>query len=546
MAEVTPQLLETIDCSVCLDVLKDPVTIPCGHSYCMRCINNCWNMDNKRRIPCCPDCREIYTVRPDLVKNTTLANLVEQLNAVQPAAADPCYAEPKDVACDFCTGRKLKAFKSCLVCLASYCEKHLLPHYDVAALKHHNLLDPSKKLQDNLCSLHGEVMKIFCRTDQHSICYLCFMDEHKDHDTVSAAAERTERQRKLEVSRLNIQQRIQDREEGVKLLRQEEEKINKAVKDSDDIFIELMLFTGEKSSIVKAKVKSQDSIEDRQSVALQEKLQQEISELKRRDTELQELSHTGNLNQFLQNYPSGSPLSDSTDSFSINIRPPSCFEAFTRVLLEIRDKLEDVLKEKWTNVFLTVAEVEALLSQSEPNTRAGFLKHSLTIPLDPNTAHTELSLSDGNKKAALGRQKQPYCCHPDRFCECEQVLSRESLVNRCYWEVEWRGEVVVAVAYKDISRKGDCDEVTFGLNDKSWALTCAKSNYIFRHNRIVTPISGPVSSRVGVYLDHTAGLLSFYSVSETMTLLHRVHTTFTQPLYAGIQLVNCGDTAEFK
>ncbi|XP_062413810.1 tripartite motif-containing protein 16-like [Pungitius pungitius] len=469
----------------------------------------------------------------------------EQLNAVQPAPADPCYAGPEDVACDFCTGRELKAFESCLVCLASYCEKHLQPHYDVAALKHHKLVDPSKELQDNICSLHGEVMKIFCRTDQHSICYLCFMDEHKDHDTVSAAAEWTERQRKLEVSRLNIQQRIQDREEGVKLLQQERGENYKRLKDSEKIFTQLIRLMDERSSDVKEQVRSQQRAEMSRVKDLQKKLQREISELKRSDAELQELSHTEDLNQFLQNYPSGSPLSESTDSFSINIGPLNWFEDVTWAVSEIRDKLEDAMREKWTK-FMTVAEVKVLLSQSEPNTRAGFLKHSLKIPLDPNTAHTELSLSDGNKKAALGKPKQPYRCHPDRFCECEQVLSRESLVNRCYWEVEWRGEVVVAVAYKDISRKGNCDQVTFGLNDKSWALTCAKSSYIFRHNHIVTPISGPVSSRVGVYLDHTAGLLSFYSVSETMTLLHRVHTTFTQPLYAGIQLVNCGDTAEFK
>nr|XP_040026859.1 E3 ubiquitin/ISG15 ligase TRIM25-like [Gasterosteus aculeatus aculeatus] len=374
MAEVTPQLLETFSCSVCLNVLKDPVTIPCGHSYCMSCIKTNWDIENRRGINRCPQCGTIFTVRPALVKNAMLANLVEQLNAVQAIPADHCYAAPEDVACDFCTGRKLKAFKSCRMCLASYCEKHLQPHYDVAALRNHKLVDPSKELQENICSLHNEVMKIFCRTDQQSICYLCFMDEHKDHDTVSAAAERTERQKELEVSLLNIQQRIQDREKGVKLLQQQVEKINEATEDSDKIFHELISFMMKRSSDVKKRVKSQERAELSRVRGLEMNLQQEISELKRSDAELQELSHTQNLNQFLQNYPSVSPLSESTDSFSISICPPSCYKDFTTALSEIRDKLEDVLREKWTNVFLTVAEVDVLLSQSEPNTKAGFLK----------------------------------------------------------------------------------------------------------------------------------------------------------------------------
>ncbi|XP_068557502.1 E3 ubiquitin/ISG15 ligase TRIM25-like [Cebidichthys violaceus] len=381
---------ESLCCSICLDLLKDPVSIPCGHSYCMNCIKTHWDEEEEKKLHSCPQCRQTFTPRPVLVKNTMLADLVEQLKKT---GLYDCYAGPEDVACDVCTGRKLKAFKSCLQCLISYCEKHLQPHYESAPLKKHKLVDPSEKLQENICSRHDEVMKMFCRTDQQCICYLCLMDEHKGHDTVSAAAERTARQRELEVSQLNIQQRIQDREKDVKLLQQEVEKINlsadKAVEDNEKIFTELIRLMERRSSDVKQQVRSQQRTEVSRVKELQEKLEQEITELKMNDAELKKLSHTEDHNQFLHNYPSLSPLSESTDSSSIKIRPLSYFEDVTEAVSEVRDKQQDVLREKWTNNSLTGTEVNVLLPQPEPKTRAEFLKYSREITLDPNTANTE-------------------------------------------------------------------------------------------------------------------------------------------------------------
>ncbi|XP_059202247.1 tripartite motif-containing protein 16-like [Centropristis striata] len=550
MAQKGAQLdRETFSCSICLDLLKDPVATTCGHSYCMKCIKTHWDEEDRKGIYSCPECRQTFTPRPVLLKNTMLAVLVDHMKktGLPAAAADLCYAGAEDVACDFCTGRKLKALKSCLTCLVSYCEKHLQPHYDVASLSKHKLVEPSKKLQENICSLHDEVMKMFCRTDQKSICYLCSVDEHKGHDTVSAAAERREKQKELEVSRQNIQQRIQDREKDVKLLQQEVQNINrsadKTVEDGEKIFTELIRLLEKRSSEVKQQVRSQQDAEVSRVKELEEKLQQEIRELKRKDAELKNLSHTEDHNQFLHSYPSLSALSESTSS--IQIRPLRYFEDVTAAVSEVRDKLQDVLREEWTKLSLT--EVDVLLSDSpaEPTTRAGFLKYSCEITLDPNTAYTELLLSEGNRKATF-MSNQYHPSHPDRFTYWTQVLSRESLTGRCYWEVEWRGSGGrVAASYKSISR-GKSDDSVFGRNDKSWALRCYNNKYQFCYNNIETPVSGPRSSRMGVYLDHRAGILSFYSVSETMTLLHRVQTTFTQPLYAGLLLFDSdGDTAEF-
>uniref|UniRef100_A0A3P9JB21 B30.2/SPRY domain-containing protein n=1 Tax=Oryzias latipes TaxID=8090 RepID=A0A3P9JB21_ORYLA len=473
----------------------------------------------------------VFAPRPVLVKSTMLAVLVEQLKktGLQAAPAGLCSAGSEDVVCDVCTGRKLKAIKSCLSCPASYCEKHLQPHLKAAAFRKHKLVEPSKNLQENICSRH-EVM-MFCRTDQKCICYLCCVDEHRGHDTVSAAAERTEKQREMEESRQQIQQRIQDREKEVKLLQQEVEAINhsadQTVEDSGKIFTKMILLIQKRSCDVKQQIRAQQQTEVRRVKGLQEELEQEITELKRRDAELKQLPLTEDHSHFLLNYPSLPPLSESTSSAIINVRPLTYFE--------------DVTTAEWTNISLTVPRVDILLSEPEPKSRADFLGYLSQITMDPNTACRHLLLSDENRKVTY--MEKPQSEHPDRFTIHAQVLSRESLTGHCYWEVETRGNYVyVTVAYKNISRSGN--DSVFGYNDKSWSLVCSPFSFSFYHKSIGTSISAPGSSRVGVYLDYRAGVLSFYSVSKSRTLLHRVQTTFTQPLHAGLRLYYVGSTAD--
>ncbi|XP_036828084.1 E3 ubiquitin/ISG15 ligase TRIM25-like isoform X2 [Oncorhynchus mykiss] len=222
-------------CSVCLDLLKEPVTTICGHSYCRSCIEGCWDQDDLKGVYSCPQCRETFTPRPNLRKNNMLAELVEKLRKTGLQAAPPpalCYAGPGDVACDFCTGtRKQKALMSCLVCLASYCETHLQPHYEFSGFKKHKLVKATAQLQEKICSHHDKLLEVYCRTDQQCICLLCTMDEHKGHDTVSAAAERTEKQRQLGMSQQKVQQRFQEREKELKELQQAVESFKVSIVD---------------------------------------------------------------------------------------------------------------------------------------------------------------------------------------------------------------------------------------------------------------------------------------------------------------------------
>uniref|UniRef100_A0A8C1J373 Uncharacterized protein n=1 Tax=Cyprinus carpio TaxID=7962 RepID=A0A8C1J373_CYPCA len=173
----------------------------------------------------------------------------------------------------------------------------------------------------------------------------------------------------------------------------------------------------------------------------------------------------------------------------------------------------------------------------ESRITAGLKKYACFLTLDPNTAHTELSLSEENRKVTGVDENQPYPDHQDRFDDISQVLCRESVCGRCYWEIECSGDrgVFISVSYKSIFRKGSGVECVFGLNDQSWSLYCSSSSYSFRHNNIETdlPVKS-ISRRIGVFVDHSAGTLSFYSVSRnTMSLIHTVQTTFTQTLYPG-------------
>ncbi|XP_048029894.1 E3 ubiquitin-protein ligase TRIM47-like [Megalobrama amblycephala] len=184
---------DQFSCPVCLDLLKNPVTISCGHSFCMSSITGCWNQEDQKGVYSCPQCRQTFTPRPALATNVVFAEMLEKLKKTRLQTAD-CYAGSGDVECDVCTGRKHKTVKSCLVCLNSYCQNHLQQHKKFFRSKKHKLIDATGRLQEMICTKHDEQLKVYCRTDQQSICYLYTMDEHKNHDTVAVVTERKEKQ----------------------------------------------------------------------------------------------------------------------------------------------------------------------------------------------------------------------------------------------------------------------------------------------------------------------------------------------------------------
>ncbi|XP_048866650.1 tripartite motif-containing protein 16-like isoform X24 [Brienomyrus brachyistius] len=536
-------------CAICLDLLKDPVAIPCGHSYCMSCIKSCWDQEDHAGVYSCPQCRQTFIPRPVLNRNTILAEMVQKLKNTGLQAATPAdqYAGPGDVECDVCTGRKHKAVKSCLVCLASYCETDLQLHNKLHQAKQHKLIDATGHLKDKVCSHHDKPLEVYCRTDQQCICLLCAMDEHRGHDTVSAATGRAEIQKQMGETQRKFQQRIQMREKELQELREAvasfTSSAQSAVEESERIFTEMISSIERRRSEVTQLIRDQEKAVVSQAEGDMERLKQEIDELKRRHSELEQLSHTEDHIHFLQRRQALPVTPEAGFGPRISVSPRSDFGNLRKAVSELKDQLENVCRMKMAEIHHPVTK-DTVLLVLVPRTRAEFLQYSCQLTLDPNTANGRLSLSEGNRKVTWGAE-QPYPDHPERFDIWSQVLCRESLTGCCYWEAEWSGDGAwIGVTYKGIGRKGGSADCRLGFNDKSWMLSCSPHSYSVYHNnkQTIIPIKPTGSRRVGVYLDRAAGTLSFYRVSsDGLTLLYSFTSSFPEPLYAGFRVYdpNC-------
>ncbi|XP_062399473.1 E3 ubiquitin-protein ligase TRIM16-like [Sardina pilchardus] len=547
MADATAkrQSKESFTCPVCLDLLNNPVAIPCGHTYCLGCIKGCWDQEDGKGIYRCPQCRWTFRPRPAVSKNTLIAEMVEDFRKTGLQAAAPALstAGAGDVECDLCTGRKLKAVKSCLDCLLSYCETHFKVHNDVNPGGKHSVIDATGQLQERICPHHKKVFEIFCCTDQTCICYLCTIDRYRGHDTVTAVAEWTDKQKQLGETQRRFQQRLHEKEKELQELRKAVETLKSsaqtAVEDSERIYTEMIRSIERRRSEVTELIRAQEKAEVSRAEGLLKRLEQEIAELKRRDAELEQLSHTEDHIHFLKNVVSVTAAPCSTVSTSMTFNQRVSFEAVkesvSALKVQLEEKLDGIFKQEVAKISAAVSsDIQAFFP--ELVTREELLQYSGHFTLDPKTANRHLHLSEGNRRVEYGTERQSYPEHPERFDVCPHVLCREGVSGRCYWEIERSGLIDIAVSYKSISRKGQGRECLFGYNDQSWSLFLTSSSSSFRHNNKETKLPLVASSRIGVYVDHRAGTLAFYSITDTLTLLHSVRTTFTHTLYPGFKI----------
>lgn len=177
-----------------MDALRDPVTIPCGDTFCLECIKIYWDQYDHIGVYNCTQCRASFTPRPVLRRNIPSIRSSDPHDPRPLPELTPFPYLKQNSLCDFCTGRRNPAVKSCLVCLAYYCETHIKPHYESATFKRHKLVDETGHLDRKICPQHEKGLELFCRTDQMCVCVLCTVREHRSHNIVSAEEERTEKQ----------------------------------------------------------------------------------------------------------------------------------------------------------------------------------------------------------------------------------------------------------------------------------------------------------------------------------------------------------------
>ncbi|XP_074521070.1 E3 ubiquitin/ISG15 ligase TRIM25-like isoform X2 [Halichoeres trimaculatus] len=574
-------------CPICLDILKDPVSTPCGHTYCISCINNYWDQAESGQFSC-PQCRETFSPRPVLRRNTVLSEVVDKLKLSEMVTAPELYlGGVGDVPCDFCPAEsKLKAVKSCLVCLASFCELHVLPHREVSTLRRHKMVAAVECLAERLCAQHrlglepaGGGSEAEAAVEWSGDCLLCEADQEEVH---SVDAQRARRQLQLQETQRIIQGRTRAGERDLEEFQQSLESFkvsaSAVLEDSEALFADMALRLEKTKAEVRARLEAKERAVVGRAERDIEMLEKDLEELRKRDEEISQLLQTEDNTHFLQAAPLLCvALATGRHSRALSL-PSEAFSSTRRALCHLRSRVEEVCREEVDKISRTVNEnyvsgaecvkggrnlgAENLKPQQmqatqsagvpasfplsslslEPNDqrmRAVFLRCSCRLSLDPDTAHPTLVLLEGPQGAHCGEEPQSYPPHPQRFDSVAQVLCREGQFGGAsYWEVEWRGGgwVDIGVTYRGIGRKGGGKPCLLGRNENSWRLRCTHTGYAAWHDNRKTTVAAPPCPRIGVFLERQKGTLSFYSVSDTVVLLHTFRCPFSQPLYPAFRL----------
>ncbi|XP_038146574.1 E3 ubiquitin/ISG15 ligase TRIM25-like [Cyprinodon tularosa] len=569
-------------CPICLDMLRDPVSIPCGHTYCMLCISDYWDKSESGHSSC-PQCRDTFSPRPVLRRNTMLAEVVDKLKLSEMVREPVFYlGEAGEVACDFCPAEsKLRAGKSCLVCLASFCDLHVLPHREVGPLRRHKLVEAVERLAEKLCAQHRlglEPEGSGGEAEWSGDCLLCEADQEEER---RVDTNRARRKLQLQESQKKVQGRIRTGERNQEELQQSLESLKVSstavLEESEALFTEM----AHRLEKTKAEVQAVLEAKGRAAVGRVEQdielLQMDLEELRKRDGEISQLLQTEDEVPLSQAAPllCIPPITDQHyKTFSL---PAEAFSDARKALSHLRSCIEDVCREQVDKIsragnenYVPGGELlnggqrnskpQQCQSVGQQNNRAlpfsfplstlclqppdqrmrtALLRFSCRLSLDPYTAHPTLVLLEGPQGAHCGEDTQPYPPHPHRFDSVAQVLCREGQFSATsYWEVEWRGGgwVDIGLTSLSIGRKGGGKPCLLGRNENSWRLRCTHTGYSAWHDNRKTTVAAPPCPRIGVLIERQKGALSFYSVSDTVVLLHTFHCRFSQPLYPAFRL----------
>ncbi|XP_061434007.1 E3 ubiquitin-protein ligase TRIM11-like [Lethenteron reissneri] len=504
MASAAPA--ENVDreltCSICLDTFVCPSTLSCGHSFCLQCLEDAWKETDSY---CCPQCRKTFPRRPQLTRNVTIANLIEQLRVTETIAAAAAAADGF-VFCDNCPKGKTLAVKTCLRCDTSFCREHLVPHLENMKFKGHVLVSPDVNPEERKCKRHNEELKFYCKQDLSLVCRDCTIaGDHTGHKFITLEDEHQTRKNGVGAETRAVEEKRKKAEASVGRLK----ATRKAVQDSmvqtkarisgEFTRMRATLDQDERAALDRVDVKGRELLSRiEENIAHYE---HEISELQAAAARLRTLQEERDSLTFLQVHLKETNRRDAQKETP----PPS-------------PKEEDIA--------------------SIRNQLAFMYGRSPTV--DPNSAHNNLQISSDLRTVTRTAVSQVRPDHPPRFDWWSQALCSESFSSgQHYWEVDVGGVTgycEVGVAYGTIARKGSGDECSLGRNDSSWVLRKNNNSCSVIHGGVWTsvPVRNP-PRRVGCHLHWEAGLLSLYR-ADSMELLHSVHHSFSQPLYPALRV----------
>ncbi|KAM5125229.1 E3 ubiquitin/ISG15 ligase TRIM25-like [Mantella aurantiaca] len=503
-----------LECSVCLNIYTDPVTLKCGHNFCRVCIDRVLDTQGGSRGYSCPECRQKFQDRPTLHRNITLRNIAGNFQS-----AEPCQ-EQSEVFCTYCVDSPVPAVRSCLLCEVSLCDKHLRVH---KKSPEHILTDPTSSLESRKCSVHKKILEYYCTEDDTCVCMSCFaIGGHKGHEMESL----DEASGKKKETLRNVLQKLvttrEETEERVRSLQEHRRKVEEEAAGDTERVTALFIDLRRRLEVLEKRVLREISGRaERDSMSIVEMIRDlEIKkdELSRKMRHIEELCNMTDPLTVLQESDTGD-LCDTEDGDDED--------------RERHDKLLhdggglDVAGILHTGLSDIITEVNVYF----------YIQEDTDILLDVTTAHNNLHISDDRKTVSLSDIEQNRPETPERFQLYSQVLSSRSFSSgRHYWEVDvggsdrWR----VGMCYPSMARRGG-EQSVIGCNKKSWGLIRNNNQYGMIHDRNEILLPANISSnRVRIDLDYEAGRISFYDLCDPFRHLHTFTTTFTEPLHAGI------------
>ncbi|KAL3999799.1 hypothetical protein ACER0C_007570 [Sarotherodon galilaeus] len=510
-------------CSICLDVFTDPVSTPCGHNFCKNCISQHWDISERCQ---CPVCKKVFQTRPELHTNTFISDMVSQFRRkVSSSGSEQQAAKTGEVPCDICTGTKLKALKSCLVCLASYCQTHLEPHLTASRLKRHQLIDPEENLEGRMCVKHDQPLELFCKTDQTCVCMLCSVIDHKTHAFVPLREEyegkkfvplreeyegpkselvktEAEIQQMIQKTRLKIQEIKEEKAEGVQVFTALKESVDRCLNE-----------------LIK-EIEDKQETTEKQAEGFIKDLEQEISELMKRSSEVEQLSHSKDHLHLLQSF-SSLKAAPTTKDWTETLR-----RRMNELIKEMEDKQETTEKQDeerqliHSTILLGVHARHKVLS----------MLSKVDVTLDPDTAHPELIVSDDGKQVQRSDNRKECPHNPKRFSKFVCVLGKQSFSSgRFYFEVQVKDKTkwILGVVRESVNRK---EAITPSPEKGYWTVAEHKNICVALDKPQVHLSLQSVPEKVGVFVDYEEGLVSFHDVDHATLVYSFTGCSFMEKL----------------